>query len=721
MRKILVLAFTFFSLGTAVVASAQDAPAAFDAKEARVYKAASGRSLAGSSTAAPASVVTQFLRNQGANASTLGSLYEVTRYRSPVTGLTHIRMEQTVAGVRVADAYVKAALNQRGELVHLIQNIASITGQRMEPAGVSERQALRAALAALYPALKADPVEAGRQGNTTVFAKSPFFYAPPTVERVAVLMKSGALQTGFLVETWSDRSNLLHHTLVDGRGRVVRVELRTNTDSYNIFPDHPGNSAQTIVAGPGAGNTESPQGWLAGAQTSVNIAGNNVHAYLDSDANNAPDAGGAAVTDGNFLSAADLNVSPTTAINQNVAVQNLFYLNNVIHDVLYSHGFVEGVGNFQENNFSNGGRGGDSVNAEAQDGAGTDNANFATPGDGRNPRMQMFLWTGKGDHQVVVNAPAGIAGTYRAQGAQFGAALDATGLTGDVALVNDGTDTTTDACEPIAGVSGKIALIDRGTCTFVIKVKNAQNAGAIAAIVANHLGDSIFTMGGTDSTITIPAVFIGKSDGETIKSDLTGANATVRLTDPAPLQHDGDVDSDIVWHEYGHGLTWRMIGRMSGSLSGAIGEGMSDVLAVLRNENDVVGEYSFDDPLGIRTAPYTAYPRTYGGVAGTEVHFDGEVYGAIGWRLFEVFQSHGVSKDILLGYMVDGMNFTPAAPSFEDMRDGILQSASGSGHECLIWEAFADYGVGVGARGVARGPKVVVTESFALPAECSGP
>lgn len=716
MRKILALALTLFSLGTAVAASAQDTPAALDAKEARVYKAAPGSALTGSSTAAPASVVAQFLRDQGVNASTVGSLYEVSRYRSPVTGLTHIRMEQTVAGVRVADAYVKAALSQRGELVHLIQDIASITGKRVQPARASERQALRAALAALYPALKADPVEAGRQGNTTVFAKSPFFYAPPTVERVAVLMKSGALQAGFLVETWSARGNLLHQTLVDGGGRVVRVELRTNTDSYNIFPDHPSNSSQTIVAGPGAGNTESPQGWLAGTQTSVNIAGNNVHAYLDRDANNAPDAGGTAVTNGDFLSAADLNVSPTDTINQNVAVQNLFYLNNVIHDVLYSRGFVEGVGNFQEDNFGKGGRGGDSVNAEAQDGAGTDNANFATPGEGRNPRMQMFLWTGKGDHQVVVNSV-----TYRAQGAVFGSALDATGITDDVVLVNDGTGTTTDACEAITNdVSGKIALIDRGSCTFVIKVKNAQNAGAVGAIVANNAGDSIFTMGGTDATITIPPVFIGKSDGTTIKA-LLPIGGTMRLTDPAPLQRDGDVDSDIVWHEYGHGLTWRMIGRMSGSLSGAIGEGMSDVLSVLRNENDVVGEYSFDDTHGIRTAPYTNYPRTYGDVAGTEVHFDGEVYGAIGWRLFEVFQSHSISKDILLGYMVDGMNFTPAAPSFEDMRDGMLQSAASSGHECLIWEAFAQYGVGVGARGQARGPKVVVTESFALPPECAGP
>ena len=75
-----------------------------------------------------------------------------------------------------------------------------------------------------------------------------------------------------------------------------------------------------------------------------------------------------------------------------VAVANLFYLNNVVHDKLYRHGFTEAAGNFQTNNFGRGGFGNDPVNAEAQDGGGTNNANFATPGDGTRPRMQMYLW-----------------------------------------------------------------------------------------------------------------------------------------------------------------------------------------------------------------------------------------------------------------------------------------------------------------------------------------
>ena len=90
------------------------------------------------------------------------------------------------------------------------------------------------------------------------------------------------------------------------------------------------------------------------------------------------------MTTGDFLTAADLAQSPPTAHNKAVAVQNLFYLNNVIHDILYRHGFNEAAGNFQIDNFGNGGAGDDPVQAEAQDGGGTDNANFATPADGRS-------------------------------------------------------------------------------------------------------------------------------------------------------------------------------------------------------------------------------------------------------------------------------------------------------------------------------------------------
>ncbi|GAA5991984.1 hypothetical protein JCM10908_000683 [Rhodotorula pacifica] len=77
----------------------------------------------------------------------------------------------------------------------------------------------------------------------------------------------------------------------------------------------------------------------------------------------------------------------------NASVTELFYTNNLYHDLLHRYGFDEENGNFQEYNFDRGGRGGDAVQANAQDGSGYNNANFATPPDGSRPRMRMYVWT----------------------------------------------------------------------------------------------------------------------------------------------------------------------------------------------------------------------------------------------------------------------------------------------------------------------------------------
>jgi extracellular elastinolytic metalloproteinase len=688
---------------------------------AQVFR--SDRALTAPSSSGARAIALGFLRSRGASEATVGSL-RATEARSG--NITHVRFEQYVGGLRVHGAYAKAAVNERGELIHLIDGTSSAGS--VASASASESEAVGVALRHLYPELRnTQPAEQARDGNTVSFAGDAFFHRGPTVERVAYAASNGALRTGFLVETWTGKTNQLVHTLVSGDGRVLSTESRTASDRYNVFTNDPSKTPQAIVNGAGSGNAQSPIGWLnSSGLTTRLIAGNNVRSYLDVDANNAPDSGGTSVTNGDFLTAADLAQTPTTTGNRNVAVQNLFYLNNVIHDTLYRYGFNEAALNFQENNFGKGGAGSDSVDAEAQDGSGTDNANFSTPADGSNPRMQMYLWTGVGTHQVNVQTPSSIAGNYVAQGdGEFGPALTTTGVTGDIVLVNDGVGTTSDGCEsiPSGSLTGKIALIDRGVCGFTVKVKNAQLAGAKGAIVANNQGDGVMTMGGTDTSITIPSVFVGQSTGATLRS-VTGVYGTIRKSASAPLQRDSSVDSDVVFHEYGHGLTWRMIGSMSGPISGAIGEGMSDVLAVILNDHDRVGEYSASSDLGIRSAPYTNYPRTYGDLDGSGVHFDGEVYGAIGWQLWLNFQAAGVSKDTLLTYLVDGMNYTPAGPYYEHMRDGVLQSVANAGnvHRCLVWDAYAKYGVGVGAKGalvrVKGSYKPSITESFVKPSDC---
>jgi len=138
--------------------------------------------------------------------------------------------------------------------------------------------------------------------------------------------------------------------------------------------------------------------------------------------------------------------------------------------------------------------------------------------------------------RLLVNSPGGIAGTYAAGAAAFGAALTIGGVTGDVALADDGVGTTSDACEPLvngAALSGKIALIDRGTCTFVVKAQAAQAAGAIGLLIGNNVAGPPQPPGGSDPSITIPVIGITQADATTIKANLAGGvNVTIGL-DPA--------------------------------------------------------------------------------------------------------------------------------------------------------------------------------------------
>ena len=141
-----------------------------------------------------------------------------------------------------------------------------------------------------------------------------------------------------------------------------------------------------------------------------------------------------------------------------------------------------------------------------------------------------LVWNGKqvtksapkvlGPYQTLrITAPAAIAGEIATGTATFGPAATAANFNGEVAL-GVSADGTTTACTPItSNVSGKIAIVDRGTCAFAVKAAVAQAAGAKAVIVANT-ANATQGMSGTDPTITIPALLVSSSVGATIKSNL---------------------------------------------------------------------------------------------------------------------------------------------------------------------------------------------------------
>ena len=138
---------------------------------------------------------------------------------------------------------------------------------------------------------------------------------------------------------------------------------------------------------------------------------------------------------------------------------------------------------------------------------------------------------------LTVNSPSTIAGNYMM--VESGEAFDSapaisSPITGEIVLADDGTTFPTEGCSAFtaanaAAMAGKIALIRRGTCNFTVKVKNAQNAGAVAVIIMNNNTDAPFSMGGTDTSITIPSVMITQVDGNMLQNALLSGAVNVSL------------------------------------------------------------------------------------------------------------------------------------------------------------------------------------------------
>ncbi len=154
----------------------------------------------------------------------------------------------------------------------------------------------------------------------------------------------------------------------------------------------------------------------------------------------------------------------------------------------------------------------------------TNTGNVVWSGSNATRFAQSYM--DRGRLGLSVSAPAAAAGAYAIGTASFGPPVSGVSVSGQVVAATaaaDSAGSTTTACSAItnaAAIAGKIALVDRGTCNFTVKVKNAQDAGAIAVIVADNNGsESPIGMGGTDATITIPSVLVSLSDGAKLRAN----------------------------------------------------------------------------------------------------------------------------------------------------------------------------------------------------------
>ena len=234
-----------------------------------------------------------------------------------------------------------------------------------------------------------------------------------------------------------------------------------------------------------------------------------------------------------------------------------------------------------------------------------------------------------------------------------------------------------------------------------------------------------------------------------------GSNPSMLMclwTAPNP-DKDGDLDSGIVVHEYGHGISTRQVGgpSNSGCLSNNQqgGEGWSDwfTLAYTHEVGDQgtdargIGTYALNQPVtgaGIRTQRYSTNPavnnHTYESIQGMAIpHGVGEVWGQALWEVYwALVDQYGFDPDLYnaaggagnhraMLYVNEGLKNTACSPTFTQARDGIIQAAVdnfGGADVCLLWDTFAAFGLGTDA--VSGGSNSTSpTNGFAIPASCA--
>ncbi len=553
---------------------------------------------------------------------------------SRVTGATHIYYRQRVNGIPVYNAQLHVNVNRDGRILSVnnafVPNLVSAYNA-LQPAvpAATAVQHVADHLKVGNAVVRTVRVERAQPRQDTRLTAENLSAEPVNATLMLLPIRKGEVRLvwNFQVHTL-DTEHVYDFTVDAESGQVWTRFDWVSSDRYRVFPAPVESPNHSAPAAPADGRTTatnphhgvpSPFRWhdtngVAGLEYTI-MRGNNVHAYEDSDSSNTPpstepDCG--ASLDCTF----PLDLAQAASSYTAAAVANLFYWNNVIHDVQYLYGFDEAAGNFQMNTYGRGGLGNDYVQAEAQDGSGTNNANFATPPDGQRPRMQMYLWS-----------------------------------------------TTTPG-------------------------------------------------------------------------------------------RDGDFDNGIIVHEYGHGISNRLVGGPSNvsCLNNAQqpGEGLSDwwALVYTARASDSgplprgMGTYAIGQPTtggGIRSLPYTTNTGvnswTYASVAEKSIpHGVGAVWAQGMWRVYwALVNHHGFSADLYnaaggagnqraMLYVNEGLKNAACRPAFTDVRDGIIQAAVdnyGGVDVCRMWDAFAAFGLGSDA--FSGGPgSTTPTNGFNKPVSCGG-
>ena len=730
------------------------------------------------------------------------------------TGVTHVYLVQTHEGIEVFNGLMTVNVARNGKVLGAASRFvpglaAAIHGDAEETTDATEAAESAATALGLRPSeeLKVIDRQGGADEETTVsdggVSSKPIdakLVWTPTGSGVRLAWQveidetSGQHSWNALVDADSGVLLAKHDMVVhdDAAASASAVSTASGTASqlaqfaatdgakYRVYPmpfGSPLDGDRALVEN-AADPSASPFGWhdtdgVAGPEFTI-TRGNNTHAYEDRNDNNLADPGSSPDGGAGLLFDFPLDLSAAPSASIPAFVTNLFYWNNIVHDVFNGYGFDEASGNFQNKNYTGAPGGLDEVRAEAQDGSGGNNANFSTPADNGNangtsrPRMQMFEWRSTQPNPIVISPPSAIAGTYFGPMAGFGQSLATTGpISGQVVAVNDGstvgvttpTGTLDDGCQAYTVPAGAIALVQRGACNFTLKIINGQNGGAAAVIVGNNIPGPPTGMSGTGNEFRqaqIPSVMVSQSDYQ-LFVPAAPFNATISDGTGGAVNRDSDLDAGVIGHEYGHGISNRLTGgRLRVNCLGnaeQMGEGWSDFVGLVLTASTSdrptttrgVGTYVSFQPNtgnGIRPTPYTTdtavNPSTYASVADVVnislPHGIGYVWNSMLWEMYwNLVDRYGFNPNVYddwstggnnlaIQLVIDGMKFQPCSPGFVDGRDAILTAdvaLTGGANTCEIWRGFAKRGLGFSASQGSSNNRIDGVEAFDLPAACT--
>ncbi|KAI2617344.1 Fungalysin metallopeptidase-domain-containing protein [Hypomontagnella submonticulosa] len=316
-------------------------------------------------------------------------------------GIAHVNFKQTAHGLDIDNADFNVNIGKDGKVFSYGNSF--FTGEIPKESPLQKREfsdpatALSGATTLLQLPVTGQASAEAAEGTETYTLKGTSGAQKDPEARLVYFVKPD----GNLALTWRVETDILDNWLLSYVDANTNEEIHGVVDyvaeaSYLVYPwgiNDPDEGEREVVNDPWD-LTTSEFTWISDGTTNYTTTrGNNGIAQTN------PDGGSDYLNNYRPQSPAlafeykwDATLTPPESY-ADASVSQLFYTANTYHDLLYDLGFTEAAGNFEANNNNQGGRGNDFVILNAQDGSGTNNANFATPPDGQNGRMRMYIWT----------------------------------------------------------------------------------------------------------------------------------------------------------------------------------------------------------------------------------------------------------------------------------------------------------------------------------------